>query len=106
MLALEDPAAADDAQAAQACITRGKDLKLVTQHGVQDFCWHELTVKWMTGPDGHERVVTALARAFGRGTRPARPGGDWADHRYQLTPSAPRLPWRRCAPATGPRTAL
>lgn len=64
LLAVEDPAVADDAQAALAWIAGEQGLELVTQRGVQDFCWYELPVKWMTGPDGHERVVAALARAF------------------------------------------
>jgi len=36
----------------------------VTQHRVQNFCWYELPVKWITGPDGHARVAASLARAF------------------------------------------
>lgn len=37
-------------------------LDLVTQHRVQDFCWYELPVKWMTGQDDHARI-TAFRRA-------------------------------------------
>jgi hypothetical protein len=64
LLAVEDPAAADDAQAVLEWIAGDQGLELVTQQRVQNFCWHELPVKWMTGPDGHARVVAALARAF------------------------------------------
>lgn len=64
LLAVEDPAAAGDAQTALEWIAGDHGLELVTQHRVQDFCWYELPVKWMTGPDEHARVVDALARAF------------------------------------------
>jgi len=64
LLAVEDPAAADDAQAALEWIAGDHGLELVTQHRVQNFCWYELPVKWMTSQDDHERVVAALARAF------------------------------------------
>ena len=64
LLAVEDPAAADDAQAVLEWIAGEQGLELVTQHRVQNFCWYELPVKWMTSPDGHTRVVAALARAF------------------------------------------
>ncbi|MCW2934028.1 MAG: hypothetical protein JWM19_4990 [Actinomycetia bacterium] len=64
LLAVEDPAAADDAQAALEWIAGDHGLELVTQHRVQNFCWYELPVKWMTGPDGHAQVAAALARAF------------------------------------------
>jgi hypothetical protein len=64
LLAVEDPAAADDAQAALEWIAGDHGLELVTQHRVQKFCWYELPVKWMTSQDDHERVVAALARAF------------------------------------------
>jgi hypothetical protein len=64
LLAVEDPAAADDAQAVLEWIAGDYGLELVTQHRVQNFCWYELPVKWMTGPGGHARVVAALARAF------------------------------------------
>jgi hypothetical protein len=64
LLAVEDPAAADDAQAALEWIAGDHGPGLVTQHDVQCFCWHELPVKWMTGPGEHARVVAALARAF------------------------------------------
>lgn len=64
LLAVEDPAAADDAQAALEWIAGDLGPELVTQHRVQNFCWYELPMKWMTGQDDHERVVGALARAF------------------------------------------
>lgn len=64
LLAVEDPAAADDAQAALEWIAGDHGLELVTQHQVQCFCWYELPVKWMTGHDEHARVLAALARAF------------------------------------------
>jgi hypothetical protein len=64
LLAVEDPAAADDAQAALEWIAGDHGPELVTQHQVQCFCWYELPVKWMTGPDEHARVLAALARAF------------------------------------------
>jgi hypothetical protein len=64
LLAVEDPAAADDAQAALEWIAGGHGLELVTQHQVQCFCWYELPVKWITGYGEHARVVDALARAF------------------------------------------
>ena len=64
LLAVEDPAAADDAQAVLEWIAGDHGLELVTPHRVQNFCWYELPVKWMTGPDGHARVTAALARAF------------------------------------------
>jgi hypothetical protein len=64
LLAVEDPAAADDAQAALEWIAGEEGLELVTQHRVQCFCWYELPVKWMNGHDDHARVVAALARAF------------------------------------------
>jgi hypothetical protein len=64
LLAVEDPAAADDAQAALAWIAGEQGLELVTQHRVQDFCWYDLPVKWIADQDGHARVVAALARAF------------------------------------------
>jgi hypothetical protein len=61
---VEDPAAADDAQAALEWIAGEQGLQLVTQQRVQDFRWYELPVKWLTGQDDHPRVVAALARAF------------------------------------------
>jgi hypothetical protein len=39
LLAVEDPAAADDAQAALEWIAGDYGLELVTQHRVQNFCW-------------------------------------------------------------------
>jgi len=64
LLAVEDSAAADDAQAALEWIAGEQGLELVTQHQVQDFCWYELPIKWMTGLDDHARVTAALARVF------------------------------------------
>jgi hypothetical protein len=64
LLAVEDPAAADDAQAALEWIAGDHGPGLVTQHDVQCFCWYELPVKWMTSHHDHARVIDALARAF------------------------------------------
>jgi hypothetical protein len=64
LLAVEDPAAADDAQAALEWIAGEQGLELATQHRVQDFCWYELPMKWMTGQNDHARVTDALARVF------------------------------------------
>jgi hypothetical protein len=64
LLAVDDPAAADDAQAALEWIAGDHGPGLVTQHQVQCFCWYELPVKWMTSPGEHARVIDALARAF------------------------------------------
>jgi hypothetical protein len=64
LLAVEDPAAADDAQAALEWIAGDHGPGLVTQHDVQCFCWHELPVKWMASDGDHARVIDALARAF------------------------------------------
>jgi hypothetical protein len=64
LLAVEDPAAADDAQAALEWIAGDHGPELVTQHQVQCFCWYELPLKWMTSHHDHARVLAALARAF------------------------------------------
>ena len=65
LLAVKDPVAADEAQAALEWITGGEPgLALVTQRSVQNFCWYELPVKWMTGDGDPARVTAALADAL------------------------------------------
>ena len=45
-LAEQDPAAAEDAQAALEWIAGEQGLEFITQERIQYFCWYQLSVKW------------------------------------------------------------
>ena len=64
LLAAEDAEAAEDAGAALEWICGEQGLAVLTQERIQDFCWYELPVKWMSGQEDPERVTAALARAL------------------------------------------
>lgn len=63
-LAEQDAGAADDAGAALEWIVGDQGLSVLTQERVQNFCWYELAVKWMTGLDHKIRIASALALAL------------------------------------------
>jgi len=63
-LAEQDAAAADDARAALEWISGDQALPFITLPRIQDFCWHDLPVKWLVDLDDKLRVVAALARAL------------------------------------------
>jgi hypothetical protein len=63
-LAEQDPAAAEDAQAALEWIAGEQGRAFITQERIQGFCWYELPVKWFVDLDEKLRVVAALAEAL------------------------------------------
>lgn len=70
--------------------------------------WRALCASPSGLPPGAHAIGWAIARTASlcRALDVLAPGGDWPDRRYQLTPSAPRLLWRRCAPAPPAREPL
>jgi hypothetical protein len=63
-LAQQDPAAADDAEAALEWIAGERGQAGITQECVQNFCWYLLPMKWLISYDEKLRVVAALAQAL------------------------------------------
>jgi hypothetical protein len=59
-----NPRSAEDAEAALRWIAGEQGLAVITQEGVQTFCWYQLPMKWLDGDDEKLRVVAALAEAF------------------------------------------
>ena len=102
-LAGQDLEVARLAEAALDSLTFGEGLAGITQHGLQEWLWYQLPVKWLTDPEEH----LALARALGRllelldrpryaAVWPVRPDG--ADPRRVRGPCVRRpgrLPTRR-----------
>jgi hypothetical protein len=63
-LAGQDAAAAEDARAALEWIAGDQGLALITQQRIQNFCWYDLSVKWLVDVDEKLRIVEALAQAL------------------------------------------
>jgi hypothetical protein len=63
-LAGQDVAAADDARAALEWIAGEQGLAFITQERIQNFCWYELPVKWLTDLDEKIMITAALAQAL------------------------------------------
>ncbi|MCK2240971.1 MULTISPECIES: hypothetical protein [unclassified Crossiella] len=63
-LAATDPTAAEDARAALESLTWGQGLEVLSLHGVADFLWYRLPVKWMSEAEEKRRVAAALGQVF------------------------------------------
>lgn len=63
-LAEDDAAAADDADSALRWLTGEEGVTALTQEQVQNFCWYELPMKWMTSLDDQLHVAASLGRAL------------------------------------------
>lgn len=67
-------AAADDARAAFGFLTWAEGLAAVSAHGLADFLWYQLPVKWSGDLDEQLRVAEALGELFTRLDRPRYAG--------------------------------
>jgi hypothetical protein len=63
-LAAQDAAAAEDARAALEWIAGDQGPAFITQQRIQNFCWYDLSVKWLVDLEDKLRVVAALAQAL------------------------------------------
>jgi len=66
----DDPGLAEAALAGFDALTWGEGLDAVTGHGLADFLWYQLPVKWMCGLAEKQRVAAALGLLFTRLGRP------------------------------------
>ena len=65
-LAVTDPAAADNAEAAFSSLTWGQGLQVVSLRSVQEFLWYQLPTKFAVDEETHRDVADSLGVLFGR----------------------------------------
>jgi hypothetical protein len=65
-MAAVDRGAAEAARAAYGSLTFGEGPQVITGHGVADFLWYQLPVKWLCDLDEKLAVAAALAELFFR----------------------------------------
>lgn len=69
-LARDAPGAAEAARAGFESLTWGEGLSSVTAHGLADFLWYQLPLKWVCDLDEKLQIATALGDLFIRLDKP------------------------------------
>ncbi|MCK2245416.1 MULTISPECIES: hypothetical protein [unclassified Crossiella] len=65
-LAATNPTMAEDARTAVESLTVGQGLEVLSLHGVADFLWYQLPVKWLSDIEDKRQIAAALGRLFER----------------------------------------